>query len=573
MKNLFYFITFMLGISLNLQAQSIPQRINYQAVVRDSSNGLLIGDTVGLEFRYKYCGSCVVVHIETFLRPTNQFGLINLELGGGTPVFNTFDSIDWCHNAVFLEVGIDPTGGSNFIPMDTTQFLSVPYAFCSGQSQSAWNLLGNTGTIDGVNFLGTIDTIPMNFRVGNEKAGRISNSAGTVTFFGYHSGNVNTGGLNSAFGHEALMNNINGLGNTASGYQALYLGITGSFNTAVGVNALRVNTGNSNTAIGNEALVFNTTGFSNTAIGRAALFYNTTRSNLVAIGDSALFNNGIGATGILMATGNTAVGSRALQSNNIGYRNVALGTSALQANTSGNWNTAIGAYSLYSNISGTNNTCIGSNALRNNDFGYNNCAIGSAALFNNAGGRNNTATGILALNKNTSGDNNSAHGAWALEKNTIGTHNTANGFYALNLNDLGISNTANGAWALENNTSGQHNTAIGSHALQSNISGNKNTTVGTFSDVSSGSLTNATAIGYNAKVSTSNSLVLGGTGAYAVKVGIGTSAPQRTLHLNGAMRFEPLNAAPANASGGDAYYDAVSHKLKVFDGTVWRNCW
>ena len=46
-------------------------------------------------------------------------------------------------------------------------------------------------------------------------------------------------------------------------------------------------------------------------------------------------------------------------------------------------------------------------------------------------------------------------------------------------------------------------------------------------------LTNATALGYNAQVTTSNSLVLGGIGANAVNVGIGTTAPASTLEVNG----------------------------------------
>ena len=61
--------------------------------------------------------------------------------------------------------------------------------------------------------------------------------------------------------------------------------------------------------------------------------------------------------------------------------------------------------------------------------------------------------------------------------------------------------------------------------------------VGHNADVSSSALSNATAIGYNAKVSASNSLVLGGTGADAVNVGIGVTAPATTLHVKGVSNF------------------------------------
>lgn len=54
-----------------------------------------------------------------------------------------------------------------------------------------WRLLGNTGTVDGTNFIGTTDNIPFNIRVNNQKAGRIDHLLFN-TFFGYQAGNANT---------------------------------------------------------------------------------------------------------------------------------------------------------------------------------------------------------------------------------------------------------------------------------------------------------------------------------------------------------------------------------------------
>ena len=56
-------------------------------------------------------------------------------------------------------------------------------------------------------------------------------------------------------------------------------------------------------------------------------------------------------------------------------------------------------------------------------------------------------------------------------------------------------------------------------------------------------------------------------------VGIGTTNPQRRLHVSDAMRLEPLSAPPANPSRGDMYYDGVINRLRVFDGATWQNCW
>jgi hypothetical protein len=56
-------------------------------------------------------------------------------------------------------------------------------------------------------------------------------------------------------------------------------------------------------------------------------------------------------------------------------------------------------------------------------------------------------------------------------------------------------------------------------------------------------------------------------------VGIGTANPKRKLHINDVMRLEPRNTAPINPAKGDIYFDGVLNKLRVYDGTVWQNCW
>lgn len=56
-------------------------------------------------------------------------------------------------------------------------------------------------------------------------------------------------------------------------------------------------------------------------------------------------------------------------------------------------------------------------------------------------------------------------------------------------------------------------------------------------------------------------------------VGINTNFPLRNLHVNDILRIEPRNSAPSNPGEGDVYYDAILHKLRVYDGTIWQNCW
>ena len=159
---------------------------------------------------------------------------------------------------------------------------------------------------------------------------------------------------------------------------------------------------------------------------------------------------------------------------------------------------------------------------------------GSTTAANNTG-LNNTALGYKALMNNTMGSNNTATGYSALGPNTTGSQNTATGTVALNANTTGSNNVAIGHASLYNNTTGTGNTALGFQA------GNTDGTTTT-----PATLTNATAIGYYAQVTASNSVVLGGTGAYAANVGIGTTAPAYKLDVAGdvaAKRY--LTTMPA----------------------------
>jgi hypothetical protein len=58
-----------------------------------------------------------------------------------------------------------------------------------------------------------------------------------------------------------------------------------------------------------------------------------------------------------------------------------------------------------------------------------------------------------------------------------------------------------------------------------------------------------------------------------LRVGINVSNPQRNLHVKDVMRLEPRNAPPTNPAKGDMYFDDRLNKLRVFDGTSWKNCW
>ncbi|MEI8204333.1 MAG: tail fiber domain-containing protein, partial [Bacteroidota bacterium] len=250
---------------------------------------------------------------------------------------------------------------------------------------SAWSRLGNAGTVDTVNFIGTTDNVPFNIRVNNLRAGRIESANSQTTFFGYQAGNSGVQYMGTGFGYQALFSSTGDF-NSALGYQALYSNTTGSYNTAVGNKALLANTtSNYNTALGYWALYSNTTGSSNTALGTEALSYNKKSSNNTALGISTLYHH-------ITGSGNVAVGEKALYSDTSGYNNTSVGYYSLLHNVTGYENTALGNQSLFSDTTGHGNTAIGNKTLIYNVTGSENTAIGNNAGTGNTGVNFNQCT-------------------------------------------------------------------------------------------------------------------------------------------------------------------------------------
>jgi hypothetical protein len=159
-----------------------------------------------------------------------------------------------------------------------------------------------------------------------------------------------------------------------------------------------------------------------------------------------------------------------------------------------------------------------------------------------------SSTGVLSIAGSpflhaAGGTSNAWVGNTAGNFATTGTLNTGLGFGAGTSITTGAQNTFVGASAGGATTNGTNNTFLGIGAGATTTTGSGNTFLGASAGALSGSITNAAAIGSYAYVGASNALVLGGTGANAVKVGIGTPAPVEPLTIqaddNGVNRGTP----------------------------------
>ena len=129
-------IMFSMGFSERVQAQS-PEKMSYQAVIRDGSDNLITSSNVGMRIQILQGSiSGTSIYEETHTPTTNANGLVSIQVGAGNVVSGDFTNIDWGNDSYYIKNEIDPTGGTNYSITGTSQLLSVPYALYAKTSDS-----------------------------------------------------------------------------------------------------------------------------------------------------------------------------------------------------------------------------------------------------------------------------------------------------------------------------------------------------------------------------------------------------------------------------------------------------
>ncbi|MFZ2899015.1 MAG: hypothetical protein WA004_10355 [Saprospiraceae bacterium] len=112
-----------------------PQKMSYQAVVRDASGALVMNGLIGVRITIlQNSPTGTVKFAETHTVVTNANGLATLEIGTGTPITGTLAGIDWATGPYFLKTDTDPNGGTNYSVSTSSQIMSVPYALYAERS-------------------------------------------------------------------------------------------------------------------------------------------------------------------------------------------------------------------------------------------------------------------------------------------------------------------------------------------------------------------------------------------------------------------------------------------------------
>ena len=127
----------------------VPQKMSYQAVIRNSSNALVTSTLAGMKISILQgspTGS--VAYSETQSTTTNANGLVSLQIGAGAVISGTFAAINWATGPYFIKTETDPAGGNAYSILGTSELTSVPYALFSSNA--------TTGPAGPIHFIGEL---------------------------------------------------------------------------------------------------------------------------------------------------------------------------------------------------------------------------------------------------------------------------------------------------------------------------------------------------------------------------------------------------------------------------------
>ncbi|MCE2789868.1 MAG: collagen-like protein, partial [Saprospiraceae bacterium] len=129
----------MLCFAVSLLTAQAPQKMTYQAVVRNAAGDLVKNTSVGMRTTiHKGAENGPEVYKEIY-NPnptTNANGLVTVQVGGGIAITGSMAAIDWSAGSYFIRTETDPSGGTNYTVSGASQLLSVPYALYADKAAS-----------------------------------------------------------------------------------------------------------------------------------------------------------------------------------------------------------------------------------------------------------------------------------------------------------------------------------------------------------------------------------------------------------------------------------------------------
>jgi trimeric autotransporter adhesin len=529
-------------LSYNTYAQS-PESMNYQAVIRDGSGNVLSTQAVGLQIKILLGSSSgSSVYEETFTPTTNAYGSIAIQIGTGTVVSGTFNTIDWGANSHFVETAVDIDGtanGTSYVVISTTQLMSVPYALHS-KSSDAWSTNSNLNFTNNKVSVGNTTSSNQTYPLSVVSVHDGITSRGIDVLRTDNSGNnigvpmsfsmLNSNNQPFEFGKVLGRTESNTAGSEVGGLSFHVADGTGTWGQNFQQERMRIDNGRI-TAKVPFRLEPQSTAPSSPSEGD---MYYDNAANQVKVYKGSSWDNLAGASSIndlsdaLLENNSLYIGNDPSSTTNSASYNLSLGTGALSNITTADKNTAVGTDALKNHTEGAENVAMGYVALRDNTIGQWNVAVGKGALLStSSGGSRNIAIGTQALSE--------LNGNVSALNTSVGSNNIAIGHKA-------GEDKASGGVSL---VTGTKNILIGHHVSASSSSAENEIVIGA---EALGSGNNTVTLGNSsiANVKTSGSIT---AGAITIPNTDGSNGQVLSTNGNGTLSWTSPSGSSSNSSG------------------------
>lgn len=540
---------------LALLAQS-PYLLNYQGVARNAVGNVIPNKNISLRLSI-ISGSPTgaVVYSETRNLITNAFGLFNIAVGspGAINTTGTISGINWAQTgSKYLQVEIDPEGGTSYVNLGTTQMLSTPFTLYSNVTGDIVLPFSKTQSDNGflfriINSGNNSNSSALEGSTGSAAA-NVAAIKGTVSSTGAGAMSAGVLGQNNGTGTNGIgvmgQHNANGWG--VYGIAPGGTGVYGTSTTGTGVygqstsgtSVMGFQSGNG------SAGVFQNTNTANPAVNLMNVSNGTGdafQSVMTGTGKAAALsiNNGSSSSSVLTATTNGRGTVAALQNTNTSNPATTLDVNTNGLGSAGNFvNT--GSLSTAPTLAVSTNGAGDATVITATGNGK------AASLAINNSSNNNivldaltNGQGKTANFSNTNSTN--ASPTLAVSSNGSGTVITADMTGAGKVTELSINNPANNSDVFSATTNGSGHTA----SLKNTNAANNNSTL----DVT----TNGT--GFAANIVNSN-------------------AAPKALRTQGAIQFtgigESLNKVLSTDNAGNATWQTAA-AVGIVTGTGTQN--
>ncbi len=134
-------------LATTVWAQS-PEKMSYQAIIRNSSDALVTNQSVGMHISIlQGSPTGTLVYEETQTPTTNANGLVSIEIGEGTVILGTFSAIDWANGPYYVKTKTEVEPSAPFPITGISQLLSVPYALHAKTAETVTETIVETDPV------------------------------------------------------------------------------------------------------------------------------------------------------------------------------------------------------------------------------------------------------------------------------------------------------------------------------------------------------------------------------------------------------------------------------------------